>query len=51
MLADARGFQCRVAATGGLAQLIAVDSETIEEVYPDLTLDGIYRIWKDNVKA
>ncbi len=45
------GFTCRVAATGGLAQLIAVDSETIEEVYPDLTLDGIYRIWKDNVKS
>jgi len=39
-------FPCRVAATGGLAPLIAHDSETIEEVYPDLTLDGIHRIWR-----
>ena len=43
-------FSCRVAATGGLAGLIAQDSETIEEVYPDLTLDGIHRIWKNNVR-
>lgn len=45
------GFPCRVAATGGLAPLISVDSETIEEIYPDLTLDGIHRIWKENVAS
>lgn len=41
-------FPVRVAATGGLAPLISHDSEAIEEVYPNLTLDGIYRIWKNN---
>ncbi|MFH1532344.1 MAG: type III pantothenate kinase [Pseudomonadota bacterium] len=41
-------FPCRVAATGGLSQLFARDAKTIEEVFPDLTLDGIHRIWKLN---
>lgn len=36
----------RVLATGGLAGLIAQESNTIEEVLPNLTLDGLYLIWK-----
>jgi type III pantothenate kinase len=38
----------RVIATGGLASLFADDSETIEEVDPDLTLRGLKIIWDRN---
>ncbi len=37
-----------VVATGGLAVLIASESETIDEVSPDLTLDGLQIIYKRN---
>lgn len=39
---------CRVLATGGLASLIAPESRTIEEVVPDLTLEGIRLLWERN---
>jgi type III pantothenate kinase len=38
----------RVVATGGLAVMIASESETIEEVLPDLTLDGLRIIFERN---
>lgn len=41
--------EARVVATGGLATLIAAESETIEEVLPDLTLEGLKIIY--NKKA
>lgn len=40
------GEKVRVLATGGLAGLIGKESKTIEEVLPNLTLDGLYLIWK-----
>lgn len=36
----------KVIATGGLAGLIAQESKTIQEVLPNLTLDGLHLIWK-----
>jgi type III pantothenate kinase len=39
-----QGVRARVLATGGLASLLAPESETIEEVDPFLTLDGLRRI-------
>jgi type III pantothenate kinase len=41
--ADARGI-----ATGGLADLVAPHSETIEAVDPFLTLDGLRLVWELN---
>jgi type III pantothenate kinase len=38
---DELGSPCSVIATGGQAPLIAADSDTIEEVLPHLTLDGL----------
>ena len=38
----------RVLATGGLADLIGKESETIEEVVPDLTLTGLRILWERN---
>jgi type III pantothenate kinase len=35
-------------ATGGLAEIIAADTESIEEVNPDLTLIGLRLIWERN---
>lgn len=35
-------------ATGGLAEVIARDTESIEEVNPDLTMIGLKIIWKRN---
>ena len=36
----------QVIATGGLAGLISQESTTIQEVLPNLTLDGLYLIWQ-----
>ncbi|MFC5653362.1 type III pantothenate kinase [Paenibacillus solisilvae] len=38
----------RVIATGGLAELISAESETVEEVDPLLTLDGLRLIYERN---
>jgi len=42
------GHPCRVVATGGLARLIAPQTETIEEVDDDLTLTGLRLIHERN---
>jgi type III pantothenate kinase len=34
--------------TGGLAEIIAAETDTIEEVNPDLTLLGLKMIWQRN---
>jgi type III pantothenate kinase len=39
----------KVLATGGLATLLAPSVPEIKEVIPDLTLEGIWRIWRLNV--
>ncbi len=48
---DELGRPVRVLATGGLAGLIAPESRTIEEVVPDLTLDGLRILFERNVEA
>lgn len=40
------GPETRVIATGGLAELIAPETESIREVRPDLTLEGLELIWR-----
>ena len=42
------GAKVRIVATGGLSELLARDSQHIQEVAPDLTLDGLRRIWEKN---
>jgi type III pantothenate kinase len=42
------GAEARVIATGGLAELIAPHSLTIEQVDPDLTLKGLRLVWEQN---
>ncbi len=43
------GGNPKVIATGGLAQLIAIESETIEELTPLLTLEGLRIVYNKNV--
>jgi type III pantothenate kinase len=43
----AGGATAVVLATGGLAEVISGESAAIQHVDPDLTLDGLRRIWKN----
>ena len=47
-LSPPAGQGVRVVATGGLAGVITAACETVEHVEPDLTLDGLRRIWERN---
>jgi type III pantothenate kinase len=42
------GDHARVVATGGLADLIAPHTESVELVDPDLTLEGLRLVWAQN---
>lgn len=42
------GVQARVVATGGLAKVIEGQCQTISEVLPDLTLEGLRILWERN---
>ena len=44
------GSRARCIATGGLAEIIAAETTTIEDVAPDLTLQGLRLIWQRNVR-
>ncbi len=39
------GVEARAVATGGLADLVAPHSETIERIDPFLTLEGLRVVW------
>lgn len=45
------GFPCRVLATGGLASLIGKHTKRIEELDPNLTLEGLRILHERNRKA
>ncbi|MDH7570289.1 MAG: type III pantothenate kinase [Armatimonadota bacterium] len=40
------GPQTRVIATGGLAELIAPETDSIREIRPELTLEGLEIVWR-----
>ena len=42
----AENGECRVISTGGLASLLAKNTNIIDEIVPDLTIQGLYLIWK-----
>lgn len=45
------GFPCTVIATGGLAPLIASHARKVDEICPNLTLDGLRLIYEKNARA
>jgi type III pantothenate kinase len=44
------GARAACIATGGMADIIAAETKTIERVLPDLTLEGLRIIWTRNQK-
>lgn len=45
------GFPCTVIATGGLAPLIGARARKVDEICPNLTLDGLRLIFEKNARA
>ncbi|HYQ18115.1 MAG TPA: type III pantothenate kinase [Polyangiaceae bacterium] len=45
------GFPCRIIATGGLSSLIGKHAKSIQELDPNLTLDGLRILYERNRKA
>jgi type III pantothenate kinase len=50
-LQEELGFACRVVATGGLSALIGKHTKRIEELDPNLTLEGLRILYERNSKA
>jgi type III pantothenate kinase len=50
-LVEELGFPCRVIATGGLSSLIGKHATRIEELDPNLTLEGLRILYERNSKA
>jgi type III pantothenate kinase len=50
-LVEELGFPCRVIATGGLASLIGKHARRIEELDPNLTLEGLRILYERHIKA
>lgn len=50
-LQDELGFPCKVIATGGLSSLIGKHTKRIEELDPNLTLEGLRILYERNTKA
>lgn len=50
-LQDELGFPCKVVATGGLSSLIGKHTKRIEELDPNLTLEGLRILYERNTKA
>jgi type III pantothenate kinase len=46
---DELGFEARTVATGGLAELVAPHSRTLERVDPFLTLEGLRLVYELNL--
>lgn len=44
------GFECRVLATGGLAGIVCKHTRRVDEVDPDLTLDGLRILYERNAQ-
>ena len=44
------GMKMKVVATGGLAEIICQETETVDHIEPDLTLDGLRKIYFKNKK-
>jgi type III pantothenate kinase len=49
LIKDELGSQATVVATGGLAELIAPHTETVDHVEPWLTLEGLRVVYERNV--
>jgi type III pantothenate kinase len=45
------GEQAVVIATGGLADVLATETRSIQHVAPDLTLEGLWLIWQRNTRG
>ena len=50
-LVEELGFPCRIIATGGLSSLIGKHTKRIEELDPNLTLEGLRILYERNSKA
>ncbi len=49
-LAEEMGTSPKIIATGGMAKFIVPHSKKIEKIEPNLTLEGLYYLWKNRQK-